>query len=764
MVFNKTEFDFGKLAPTNVPFEEDFIFRNTGSQAVSIISVRSISSAISFVYTRSEIFSGEYGFVKVKLRTDSISGLFHDEVYVTMKEGNEIVSEVLYIRAQIHKEGRSKANRQFEDSHAAVSVEVSPEDIENMEGFLGKDRITQAESEINYLRKQVSLKTDLISKLSEDLQQKQSEEQENIRRLNELEATLKAGNTGDLGMVLNQINELTQRLREVQKSDGELRQAIADQEAHYHRLKYEADSARAYASNLSAKLQEQFKVQAEASQRAMKLEADLTRKQLIEAEQRAQIDSLEKLLASGEGSSVLVSGEINRLKSELAMRQKEQVLQSNHAKLQHEKIEKLNTERSRLLNRTDSLALYLSSRNSENQMLAQKLEATAGRIHSYEKQLKSLRSEAGFNNEQSKQLDSLQTILANLESTDAEMKANIRNKEAEILSLQSNQQKSQQELLAMEAASKKQYEEAQSLLQRVNQLSEKESLARMEVGNLRNALKTSEAREDASRNDVLALSQKIAEKEASMKNVTTSLAARETDLLKLKGESAKLQNEYRKTQSLLSVNSQTIDSLKRESDWANQRKNDLENDIATLQNQIVESQRKQQSYANHATELESKLANARMSNDMVFTELKKEVDLLQAERDEYMNKYNAAMLEIKRMNESGSPVRAKAASSPSQSVAASKPVVNPNTIIYRVSVVAGTEPMASKQKLLAFGEVLEYQEANFYKYAIGSEKSFDDAIQLRNRIKAQGYTTAYVVAFRNGERISLREAMETAAF
>jgi len=372
------------LAPSEVPFEQDFLFRNTGRESVIILSVRSIHPALGFIHTRSEVLEGEYGFVKVKLKTDSLQGLFHDEVYITMKQGKEVVSEVIYLRAQISDKGSASQDRAFLDSRIATSVEVSPADIETLEGFLGKDRLAQAEAEIAYLRKQVGLKGELIEKLSADLLQKQATETENIRRLEELESTLRDPGHPDNGLALSQVSQLTERLVLMQKSDSALRAEIHQQEGLYRQLKHEADSARQYAQQLSTELQERFKAEAEAIEKASALERNLKLRQITERKQQLRIDSLKNIIAHGHQADTGIQQEIERLKTELAWKRKEQELQSAHARSQHEKIEQLKHEKEHFQSRLDTLSNFLSSRERENRSLQEKLEQSSERIRSYE--------------------------------------------------------------------------------------------------------------------------------------------------------------------------------------------------------------------------------------------------------------------------------------------------------------------------------------------------------------------------------------------
>lgn len=44
------------------------------------------------------------------------------------------------------------------------------------------------------------------------------------------------------------------------------------------------------------------------------------------------------------------------------------------------------------------------------------------------------------------------------------------------------------------------------------------------------------------------------------------------------------------------------------------------------------------------------------------------------------------------------------------------------------------------------------------KYTVGSYSDIDDAINLQNKVRNQGFKDAFVVAFKNGERISIQEA------
>jgi len=51
-----------------------------------------------------------------------------------------------------------------------------------------------------------------------------------------------------------------------------------------------------------------------------------------------------------------------------------------------------------------------------------------------------------------------------------------------------------------------------------------------------------------------------------------------------------------------------------------------------------------------------------------------------------------------------------------------------------------------------------YQHMGLYKYTSGEFATFEQAQQHRNNVIAKGFKDAFVVAFRNGERIKTSEA------
>lgn len=51
-------------------------------------------------------------------------------------------------------------------------------------------------------------------------------------------------------------------------------------------------------------------------------------------------------------------------------------------------------------------------------------------------------------------------------------------------------------------------------------------------------------------------------------------------------------------------------------------------------------------------------------------------------------------------------------------------------------------------------------EGNLYKYTYGNTASYDEAKRMLSEAKAKGYTSAFIIAFKNGKKVSVQEALK----
>lgn len=86
-----------------------------------------------------------------------------------------------------------------------------------------------------------------------------------------------------------------------------------------------------------------------------------------------------------------------------------------------------------------------------------------------------------------------------------------------------------------------------------------------------------------------------------------------------------------------------------------------------------------------------------------------------------------------------------------------------STVIFKIQLAASSrsiDPLPENFKQLK--PISKYKENDLYKYLFGETNNYLSAQTLRDRAKAEGYTSAFIVAFNSlGEKISIKEALNT---
>jgi N-acetylmuramoyl-L-alanine amidase len=85
------------------------------------------------------------------------------------------------------------------------------------------------------------------------------------------------------------------------------------------------------------------------------------------------------------------------------------------------------------------------------------------------------------------------------------------------------------------------------------------------------------------------------------------------------------------------------------------------------------------------------------------------------------------------------------------------------TIVFRVQVETSDSKISTTASRFKGLSVYEYKQDNLYKYTIGAfENDYAAANKYKNELREKGFSNAFVVAFQNGERISLEKAIKLA--
>ncbi len=92
---------------------------------------------------------------------------------------------------------------------------------------------------------------------------------------------------------------------------------------------------------------------------------------------------------------------------------------------------------------------------------------------------------------------------------------------------------------------------------------------------------------------------------------------------------------------------------------------------------------------------------------------------------------------------------------------AEKPGIPGVTIEFRVQLLASSQDIALRpEQFKGLGKLSKEPVKNLFRYMYGSTASFKEAKLLESNAHMKGYATAYIVAYRNGKRIPVPQALK----
>jgi len=81
--------------------------------------------------------------------------------------------------------------------------------------------------------------------------------------------------------------------------------------------------------------------------------------------------------------------------------------------------------------------------------------------------------------------------------------------------------------------------------------------------------------------------------------------------------------------------------------------------------------------------------------------------------------------------------------------------------VFKVQISAsGTKLDLVPSNFKGLNSISMVSEGNLYKYMYGETSNYEKAKELVQEAKSKGFTTSYLIAFKNGKKISIQEALK----
>ena len=88
--------------------------------------------------------------------------------------------------------------------------------------------------------------------------------------------------------------------------------------------------------------------------------------------------------------------------------------------------------------------------------------------------------------------------------------------------------------------------------------------------------------------------------------------------------------------------------------------------------------------------------------------------------------------------------------------------IDPTGIVFKVQLMASSKSIPLKpENFNGLNKLSLEPYKNMYRYLFGNVKTYDEAKQLKQQADAKGYSTSYIVAYKNGNKIDLKEALNS---
>lgn len=189
--------------------------------------------------------------------------------------------------------------------------------------------------------------------------------------------------------------------------------------------------------------------------------------------------------------------------------------------------------------------------------------------------------------------------------------------------------------------------------------------------------------------------------------------------------------------------------------------------------QFIRAEEKIYTEKKRMKEIEAKLDNAIAENDAAknyIAELQVNLESKHKENDKLRKQLNETIRKMKSLEEEhkikGDVVVQAKSNKDFSKIKINSDVGNTDSdtknqgIIFKVQIIASSTRLATNSpQFKGLKNVWEYKDSDLYKYTVGNQKDLKSAYALQSEFRRKGFVGAFVVAFKNGKRIPVREAL-----
>jgi N-acetylmuramoyl-L-alanine amidase len=82
-------------------------------------------------------------------------------------------------------------------------------------------------------------------------------------------------------------------------------------------------------------------------------------------------------------------------------------------------------------------------------------------------------------------------------------------------------------------------------------------------------------------------------------------------------------------------------------------------------------------------------------------------------------------------------------------------------VIFKIQIAASSRKIETKSyNFKGLSNITRDAQSNLYKYYYGKTSDYNEAQRLKNTAKLKGYSSCFIVAYKNGKKISVQDALK----